>query len=57
MDLVGRRELFGDLVAGMPAAHHQHGPVGHVARPAVVVLCIWTKLTSSGSAMGGTRGV
>ena len=36
MHLVGRRELFGDLVAGVAAAHHQHGPAGNVGRPAVV---------------------
>ena len=29
--LVRRRELLGDLVAGVAAAHHQHGPAGNVA--------------------------
>ena len=32
---MGRRELLGDLEAGVPAADDEHGSLGHVARPPV----------------------
>ena len=34
-DLVGGRELLGDLKAGVPAPDHEHRPLGHIVRTSV----------------------
>jgi hypothetical protein len=36
MHLVRCRELLGDLIAGVPAAHHENGPTRNIGRRAVV---------------------